>query len=111
MLRALKVLSVCFVVLTVIGNAQAAFADTYTYEMGPFHVEGMGATPAEAEQEAVDAMWEVIASVEAGLPENESVLYFIVLNEGMIGGSIYEIDFMLVIIGYTNHPYPLPGDL
>lgn len=89
--RLFGLFSFAFVILCIAQNAQAQ-----TYELGPFHVEGVGVTPQEAEEQAYIEMWDQIISIENSLPPGDVVLDYIIINEGLVGPNLYEIDFIVI---------------
>lgn len=107
-MRALRLLTFSFVFAMLLANCQAAQAQIDTYELGPFHVEGFGATPNEGMEEAYCELWDLILAIEAALPPGHVVLDFEVIVEGFTTPTIYEIDFYIIAWDPTPPPPPFP---
>ncbi len=108
MLRSPKMLAIYFVLALIVGGSVAAYGVNFTtYEMGPIHVEGMGGTLAEAQAEAWVEVYETMIAINRTLPMNENIHDFYVVNEGMVAGSTYEVDFVVVVGVQPNMPMGL----
>lgn len=108
MIRVIKPLFVFLAVLTVLSNCQSAFANMVTYEMGPFHVVGMGATPNDAEADAYGQLYDMLVDIENNLPAGHVLLTFVIDDEQLTAPDTYEIDFH-VIIWIPTPPGPPNG--
>lgn len=93
MTRWIKPLLICIAVMTIMANCQSVFGQMVTYEMGPFHVVGLGATPAEAQSEAFGAMYDMLLEIEENLPEGHILLSFEIDYQDLTAPDTYEIDF------------------
>jgi hypothetical protein len=109
MLRVIKPLLIGFAAITVMANCQSAFGQMVTYELGPFHVVGLGATSQEAESDAYGNLYDLLLDIEANLPEGHVLLSFVIEDEGLTAPDTYEIDFH-VVIGILSPPGP-PGGI
>jgi hypothetical protein len=97
MLRFIKPLFFCFAAMIVMADCQSALGQMVTYEMGPFHVDGLGATPQEAQSEAYGAMYDLLLDLEANLPEGHVLLTFVIEDQGLTAPDTFEVDFHAVI--------------
>lgn len=96
-MRALKLSSFLFVFVLILANAESAQAQMNTYELGPFHVEGYGINPAEAEAEAYGELFDFMVWIQTTLPPGHVVLDFEVITEGHTSPTTYVIDFYVIV--------------
>lgn len=95
MLRATKILSACLFMVLMLANCEQLNAATY--EVGPFQVEGFGATAEEAEENAYGEAWDVMVAIDAMLPPGDEIVEFVVEYEELILPTTYVLEFHLVI--------------
>ncbi len=99
MLRATKLFSVLLFAAIAFAGTSQVNADTYTYEMGPYTVTGYGFTDSLAADDAWDQAYDIMASIEASLPENEEIIDLVVESGALIGPGEYRLVFHVVIEG------------
>jgi hypothetical protein len=95
MLRAIRIVSVCFLITLGLAGISQAQAQS-TYELGPYVAFGIGESESEAEGKAYIEVWEIVDSVEEYLPEGHEVVGLLIGGEDWIGDT-YSIEFYIVV--------------
>lgn len=108
MLRTMKIFLLCLSVGLVLFTCQTAHADMITYELGPFHVDGMGQTAEQAKANAYGELYDMLLEIENQIPNGHVLLDFVIEDQGWTSVNDYYIDFH-VIVWIPTPPGPPSG--
>jgi hypothetical protein len=109
MLRTMKLSSVLFALVLMVTTCQAAQADLITYELGPFHVDGYGASANDSMANAYGNFYDMLVEIENNLPEGHVMLDFVIEDQDWTTFNHYFIDFHVLVWIPTNPGPPTGG--
>lgn len=89
--------------------ASPTFAQSATYELGPFMAIGFGQTQIQAEKNAWDEAWVIADAIESVIPTGHGIVDFAGIQGRHTDENTFLLEFYLVVAIYYDSSDGGPG--